>query len=70
MLNVKARQDIARKLRVLSYAKSCGNVAKTCRYFGIARQTFYSWKMTFERHGEQGLINMPGKSKITYTCRY
>ena len=31
------QRDIKRKLAVLEYADACGNVAKTCRYFGISR---------------------------------
>jgi hypothetical protein len=37
-MNRKAQQDIARKLKVLNYAKEIGNVSKTCRYFGICRE--------------------------------
>jgi hypothetical protein len=40
-MNKKAQQDISRKLRVLNHAKESSNVSKTCRYFGISRDTFY-----------------------------
>ncbi len=53
----KSQQDISRKLKVLNYAKEIGNISKACRYFGICRETFYTWKRAFERFGEQGLIN-------------
>ena len=53
----KAQHDIARKLKVLNYAHELGNVAKTCRYFGICRQTFYTWKRAFAEQGENGLID-------------
>ena len=53
----KAQQDIARKLKVLKYAQETGNIAKTCRYFGICRQTFYTWQKLFAVHGEKGLID-------------
>lgn len=53
----QAQRDISRKLRVLNYAKECGNVSKACRYFGIGRQAFYEWKKAYERYGEEGLIN-------------
>jgi len=53
----RAQQDIARKLKILNYAKETGNVAKTCRYFGICRQTFYTWKKAFGAKGENGLID-------------
>jgi len=53
----KAERDIKRKLRVLRYAELRGSVAKTCRHFGIARQTFYNWKSQYEKFGNEGLIN-------------
>ena len=52
----KAQRDIKRKLRVLDYDQEIGNVSKTCRYFGISRQTFYLWKRAYEQHGEKALI--------------
>ncbi|MGW8325787.1 MAG: helix-turn-helix domain-containing protein [Desulfobacterales bacterium] len=39
---------IRRKSRVLSYAKQIGNISKTCRYFGISRQTYYDWKRALD----------------------
>ena len=35
------QREIHRKKRVIEYAESIGNVRKACRYFGIARSTFY-----------------------------
>ncbi len=32
-----------------------GNVAATCRYFGISRQCFYKWRTRFDELGEEGL---------------
>ncbi len=52
-----AERDIRRKLRVLKYFEQRGNIAKTCRHFGISRQTFYDWRSRFEKDGESGLIN-------------
>jgi len=48
---------VLRKLKILNHATEIGNVSKTCRYFGISRETFYQWKRAFEAHGDQGLIN-------------
>ena len=53
----KAEQDIARKLKVLNHAKEHGNISKTCRYFGICRETFYTWRRAYESGGNQALIN-------------
>ena len=33
-----------RRLRVLEHAKTTGNVALTCRTFGISRTRFYKWR--------------------------
>ena len=35
------------------------NVAKTCRHFGISRQTFYKWIRRYKAHGETGLCDQP-----------
>ena len=35
------------------------NVAKTCRHFGISRQTFYKWVRRYKAHGEAGLCDRP-----------
>ena len=51
------QRDIKRKLAVLEYAEESGNVAKTCRRFGISRQCFYNWLRAYERRGEAGLVN-------------
>lgn len=40
-MNRKAEYDIARKLKVLHHADEIRNIAKTCRYLGICRETFY-----------------------------
>ena len=56
-MNKREQQDIHRKLKVLNHAKNIGNVSKTCRYFGICRETFYSWRRAYEAEGEKGLID-------------
>src|SRR5258708_21196363 len=35
---------------MLFYFFNGQNVARTCRRFGISRQTFYRWKRRFDRH--------------------
>jgi len=35
---------------ILFYFFNGRNVARTCRHFGISRQTFYRWKRRFDRH--------------------
>ena len=34
-------REVRRKKRILDHAVENGNVAKTCRYFGIPRSSFY-----------------------------
>ena len=46
---------IKRKLYVLNYAKQVGDAKKACRYFGIARSTFYEWKNQYKNGGIEGL---------------
>lgn len=45
-----------RRLRVLEHAAKTGNVAETCRVFGISRKTFYEWKAMAERYGLEALV--------------
>ncbi len=57
MMNIKAKRDIVHKTKILNHTRESKNIAKTCRHFGISRETFYTWKRTYERDGEKGLIN-------------
>lgn len=49
------QREIRRKLRILEHAERIGNVAKTCRYFGVGSSSFYRWRGAFQKHGEDGL---------------
>jgi transposase InsO family protein len=51
------QREIQRKLRVLEHADRIGSIAKTCRYFGIGRASFYRWRDAYRRHGVEGLCN-------------
>ncbi|MBJ7579507.1 IS481 family transposase [Devosia sp. MC532] len=53
------QREIARKLRVLRHAEDTGQVAKTCRYFGVSRSSFYRWRVAYLKLGEAGLVNRP-----------
>ena len=48
-------REINRKRRILNHADESGNVAKTCRYFGIPRSLFYVWRNAYRQHGDEGL---------------
>ena len=45
-----------RRVRVLDHARQTGNVAQTCRTFGISRKTFYEWRDRAERYGLEALV--------------
>lgn len=37
------------KLLILRHAEENGRVVQTCRYFGIARSTYYRWRHVIEK---------------------
>lgn len=45
-----------RRLRVLAHAAETGNVAETCRVFGVSRTRFYEWRSVAERYGVEALM--------------
>ena len=50
------QRKVRHRLGVLRHAEEVtGNVASTCRYYGISRPTFYKWLHRFEELGEEGL---------------
>ena len=55
----KDQGDVVRKLRSLQHAEATRQVAKTCRYFGVGRSSFYRWRTAYRTHGEAGLVNRP-----------
>ena len=48
-------KEINRKLRILNHADLSGNIAKTCRYFGIPRSLFCVWRSAYRKFGDEGL---------------
>jgi len=56
MTEAQIDREVKRRLAILNHAEEVtGNVAMTCRYYGITRQTFYTWKRRFEELDEEGL---------------
>jgi transposase InsO family protein len=50
------QRKVRHRLAVLRHADEVsGNVAATCRYYGISRQCFYKWLHRYEELGEDGL---------------
>ncbi len=52
-----SQREIRRKLRILEHAQACGDVSRTCRYFGIGRASFYRWRQAYQAKGEAGLAS-------------
>jgi transposase-like protein len=49
-------KNAARRLAIIRHAREVtGNVARTCRYYGISRQAFYTWLRRYEAEGPAGL---------------
>jgi len=48
-------REVNRKLRILKHAEESGNIAKTCRYFGIPRSIFYVWRNAYRQQDIEGL---------------
>lgn len=59
-MNQNPTDKIARqRLSVLDLAKALGNVSEACRQRDISRQTFYEYKRRFDKHGLEGLKDLP-----------
>jgi transposase-like protein len=49
-------RNAARRLAIIRHAQEVsGNVAFTCRYYGMARPSYYKWLRRYEELGEEGL---------------
>jgi transposase InsO family protein len=42
-----------------------GNVALTCRYYGISRQCFYTWRRRYDAHGLDGLRDRSHRPQVS-----
>jgi len=59
-------RQIRRRLAILRHAEEVtGNVAMTCRYYGISRQCFYVWKRRYDELGEAGLVDRSHRPKTS-----
>jgi transposase-like protein len=59
-------RNAARRLAIIKHAEEVsGNVALTCRYYGISRAVFYRWH---RRYQEEGLAGLRDRSKRRLTC--
>lgn len=61
--NAKHRLAIIRRAQEVT-----GNVAKTCLYFGVTRQSFYTLRRRYEERGQDGLRKHSWGLR-TFVCR-
>ena len=55
-----------RRLAILRHAEEItGNVALTCRYYGISRQVFYMWLRRYEDEGLDGLRDRSHRPQVS-----
>lgn len=59
-------RQAARRLSIIRHAEEItGNVAMTCRYFGITGHTYYRW---FRRYQQLGLDGLRDRSRRPLVC--
>ena len=59
-------RNATRRLAIIRHAEEVsGNVAATCRYYGITRTSYYKWLRRFEDKGVAGLRD---RSKAPHSC--
>ena len=57
---------VRRKLAVLHHVEEVsGNVALSCRYFGISRQLYYTWLRRYQAEGVEGLRDRSWRPKTS-----
>jgi transposase, IS6 family len=55
-----------RRLAILRHAAEVtGNVALTCRYYGISRQVSYKWRQRYDQHGLDGLRDRAHRPQVS-----
>jgi transposase-like protein len=66
MTDRELARNAARRLAIIRHAQEvCGNVALTCRYYGITRQSYYVWLRRFEQFGSDGLRYRSSKPHVS-----
>jgi transposase-like protein len=52
-------REVRRRLAIIRHAEEVtGNVAMTCRYYGISRPVYYRWLQRYQEHGIDGLRDL------------
>jgi transposase InsO family protein len=55
-----------RRLAILRHAEEItGNVSLTCRYYGISRQCFSTWRRRYDAHGLDGLRDRSHRPQVS-----
>jgi transposase-like protein len=66
-------REVRRRLAIIQHADEVtGNVAMTCRYYGISRQVYYRWLRSYREQGVDGLRDLsrrPRHSPNATPCR-
>jgi len=66
MTQNETEREVRRRLAILQHAEEItGNVAMTCRYYGITRQSFYTWKRRYDELGHEGLRPRSRRPKVS-----
>lgn len=56
----------AHRLAIIRHAQELtGNVAKTCRYYGISRQVYYKWLRRYEEGGLEALRDRSSRPHVS-----
>src|SRR5512132_3185810 len=56
MSEAQLPREVRRRLAIIRHAEEVtGNVALTCRYYGISRQCYYQWYRRYQAGGVDGL---------------
>ena len=65
-IGVELSREARVRLAWMDFYRRCGNVAQTCRHFGISRQTFYRWQ---RRYDPYDLTSLEQRSHRPRQCR-
>jgi transposase InsO family protein len=65
-IGVELSREARVRLAWMDFYRRCGNVAHTCRHFGISRQTFYRWQ---RRYDPYDLTSLEERSHRPRQCR-
>jgi transposase InsO family protein len=66
MTEREQERHVRHRLAMIRHADEVsGNVALTCRYYGISRQAFYKWRRRYEELGEEGLRDRSSRPHVS-----